>query len=435
MNASAQAASTAYTYETAAEDTAGAPRLPPTLLLFAHVEKTGGTSVRDWLQGRARKGEIDLFVPYRYARCFMLHRFHASVSATRTDRGTCGVRFVRHFDRAFHRHGGVVSRGRNASAVNWWTSRIAIEFHGDLALGFFAGRLLGSLSALRQRYAQRQGELLAFTLLREPSEHLASSFRFWPPCRDRQAALSAPARYSMQHLSPAAVERDCDLIGTYADFCAAAAGAQAGRLALLDRGMSETPQLATALQREHSVVMLASRCARLPAPTPRPDPLMAAGHPLPTTDLRRPSLATGSCERVVPVAMVALRALDLVAPTGCLGGLLRQLASRLGVDPPTIVPHRTPSSYSYPRRVLDAAQRASEVSTSVPCMYMHSDVRACTCHAFRGKCKAMQGHVCASARVHSRCTMPTCTYARACTCTGEPCRRHDSPRRRQRLSL
>ena len=114
-SASADAANAAaFSYETAALPSAvstASQQRPPALLLYGHVEKTGGTSVRDWLQRRARAGDLDLFVPYMFSACFVFTRFAAAVGATTAEIARCGgrSRFASMFDLKGPPNGGVVA--------------------------------------------------------------------------------------------------------------------------------------------------------------------------------------------------------------------------------------------------------------------------------------------------------------------------------------
>ena len=231
-SASADAANAAaFSYETAALPSTvstASQRRPPALLLYGHVEKTGGTSVRDWLQRRARAGDLDLFVPYMFSACFMFTRFAAAVGATTAEIARCGgrSRFASMFDLKGPPNGGVVGASRNASSVDWRTARIAVEFHGDPTMGTFVGRVLPNLAALRWRYADRGGTVLSMVALREPIAHLRSSFRMWPPC-SRPLISGAGTRNG-------SADAKCGpLAVSFADFAQMAEGAQAGRLALV----------------------------------------------------------------------------------------------------------------------------------------------------------------------------------------------------------
>ena len=139
---------------------ADASSRPPALLLFGHIEKTGGTSIRDWLQKRVAAGELDLFVPYMFASCYVLSRFADELGARkprsqlRSHLEKCGVRrrVDGRLDRLCKRNGCVVGRaGVNVSEVDWRAARVAVEFHGDGPLRLFASQLLPNVASLRWR--------------------------------------------------------------------------------------------------------------------------------------------------------------------------------------------------------------------------------------------------------------------------------------------
>lgn len=258
--------------------------------------------MRSWLQERAERGDIDLFVPYRFSSCFLHQRFGirlASAAAT----SSCQTLWSR-FDVSLRRNGGVVHGTRKASAVEANGSRIAIEFHAEGSLEAFAASVLPVLSPIRERYVHAGGHVIAFVLLRQPIQHLISSYRMWPPCAaDREHTA-------------------CRLARSFAAFSQGAAGAQAGRLALSDRPAGRT---ATRFRRRTG---------------------MSVDAP---------------CEPLVQAAQDTLRRVDLVAPTDCLDSLLRTLAARVGFSyhRPS---RRVPAALDYPMNVRLAARRASRMS-------------------------------------------------------------------------
>ena len=88
--------------------------------------------MRVWLQRRARAGDIDMFVAYPFARCFVLTRFPAVTGALASDGERCGRRFLEHLDAKGERGGCVAHGAGNLSAVDWRRSRVAIEFHAEV---------------------------------------------------------------------------------------------------------------------------------------------------------------------------------------------------------------------------------------------------------------------------------------------------------------
>jgi hypothetical protein len=274
-------------------------RHTPSLLLFGHVEKTGGTSVRQWMQDAVRAGHLDLFVPYRFAPCYVRRRFAAEAAAAASEHDRCGPAFWRGLDRTGARSGMAVRGTRNASDVVWRDSRIALEFHAEGSLAAFVADVLPMMPALRWRYEQEGGVALAMVLLREPVQHLLSAYRMWPPCD------KSPSR-----------RRDCRLATSFATFAEGAAGAQAGRLTL----QPGTPLRTATIFRRQSGMHV--------------------------------SAATG-CAALVRSAQSALDAVDVVAPTDCLRSVLRSVARRLQLPRPHAMPFRRPVELNFPRAVRE----------------------------------------------------------------------------------
>ena len=307
-----------YTYEGAAAPSTALRSQNPVLLLFAHIEKTGGTSVRAWLQERAHAGDIDLFVPYPLARCYVYNRFPAITGAQTAERKSCGKSFMRQMDTRGGRHGCIVSGGRNSSVVNWRRSRIAIEFHAE-SLPTFASRLLPNLKALRARYAEFGGVALTMLLWREPVHHLVSSYRMWPPCMqsprgslDNSSADGSGPGANVAVAGPSAWCTPAPL----PDFAEAAVGAQAGRLVMQPHSFTQT---LTHFGRQNGMMLSDPR----------------------------------GCHAVARPARAAVGAFDVVAPTECMQAALATVAVRMGFNrsedassslkPPHLAPTATAS--------------------------------------------------------------------------------------------
>jgi len=122
----------------------------PVLLLYYHMDKCGGSTVRAWLR---RHPSVDTF--YSHERALALFAEHADL-----------------FGEA----------NSSWSPSDWQRSTLAVEFH-DRSLHLFFTRLLPQLPALRQRYASVGGRLVSLITVREPAAQLVSIYRMWPPMR------------------------------------------------------------------------------------------------------------------------------------------------------------------------------------------------------------------------------------------------------------
>ena len=117
----------------------------PAALLFLHVEKTGGTAVRNWLerQSKGRQGRLQLVGP----ECF------ASLL-----------------------HGGRGASCDLPPPLPLNSSVTAVEYHGQKR-DFWT-----HMHASREHYRDTWGgRLLSATLVRDPLSHLLSVYRYWPP--------------------------------------------------------------------------------------------------------------------------------------------------------------------------------------------------------------------------------------------------------------
>lgn len=92
-------------------------RRAPRLLLFQHVPKTGGTSVRNVLRKMAGS-KLDLFVPHGAARCFMYHAY-GSLIGRGNESGCDGWRAGQCENATFE----------CCAVPNWRVSTIVVEFH------------------------------------------------------------------------------------------------------------------------------------------------------------------------------------------------------------------------------------------------------------------------------------------------------------------
>ena len=148
-----------------------APTASPRLLLFQHVEKTGGTSLREWLKTRAHDTARFGVVPYTSAACFLCRHRELAL---------CPV--------PCHKDGPLLRSSIHASC-DLMKSSVAVEFHASIGHALFL-RLRPYLAELRRKYAAHNGTLRTLTILREPVAHMLSVFRMWPPRMPRRTATT-----------------------------------------------------------------------------------------------------------------------------------------------------------------------------------------------------------------------------------------------------
>ena len=137
----------------------------PSLLIFFHIAKTGGTSL--------------MFVLDRLVR--PPHRLTASF---RYGRASCllGL-FPQRFPGARWQ-----PRCGSPTPPDWRHAALAVEYH-DWSSSLFTRKLRPQLGWLRAQYAAVGGRLVVATLLRDPSAHLLSWYRMAPPVA---ASMLAP---------------------------------------------------------------------------------------------------------------------------------------------------------------------------------------------------------------------------------------------------
>ena len=220
---------------------------------------------------------------------------------------------------------------------NWQTSRIAVEFH-ESSRPLFIARVLPNMERLRAAYSAMGGAPpLTAALVRAPVQHLFSAYKYY--------------------YSPA--------VEPFPQWLTRAVGLQAGLLAL--RPGSTT----------HTVTHYSSL-----SPT-----------------------ATGMENRqgcsVLPAASKVLEAIDLVAPTDCMGELLTTVVRRLrlsswhGGSAAVPVPHKTPRGL-YSHRVRNVSWQALNDSTREHVLRVADCDRTLYVEALRraraeldGKCRAV----------------------------------------------
>ena len=131
--------------------------LSGSVLLFVHIVKTGGASVRDFFAKQARNGRL-LFADYTFAHCFA--SLHADI--------------LGHAFNSSHHCSRCLSAVQHAPSLPF-----VVEFH-DTSLRLFY-RLLPLLPTLRRHLEAHGGRLLIATVLREPRSHILATYRFMAP--------------------------------------------------------------------------------------------------------------------------------------------------------------------------------------------------------------------------------------------------------------
>ena len=169
---------------------------PPALVLLYHVEKTGGSTVKDWLKrnvnpARGLSQRLDALFEYGQARCFLVSQFGGpggildgpgfTKSLSSMGQKPCDVQLVgdEPFPSGLNSVGGRVD-WRNVSEPVWRTMRVGLEFHSN-SKGEFLGAVLPRVGALRKAYAEYGGRVVTATLLREPVSQIFSAWHMWPP--------------------------------------------------------------------------------------------------------------------------------------------------------------------------------------------------------------------------------------------------------------
>ena len=145
----------------------------PSVVLLYHIEKTGGSAVMKWLK-RQTHAPSRLAAVYSYSQTSCFFALHADLFPGMEPRWRdklCG----------------------GAAPLDWRSSKVAVEFH-SYSKGFFLRSVLPALGALKRRYAEANGTVVAVTSIREPASHLLSKYRMWPPrTADRTHAVPLPA--------------------------------------------------------------------------------------------------------------------------------------------------------------------------------------------------------------------------------------------------
>lgn len=173
------------------------PRLPPTLVVLFHIEKTGGTALREWFQGYRRGSPaltrpnsgfgFDRFFEQGEYTCFRwLHPSLFKAPQRWDPHGTAKQSREAMRERCSHSDGAV--------QPDWSTGSYAFEIHGKQARDFYFASIHPHLALLRERYRAHNGSVLTLLTLREPRAHLLSSYLMWPPREPGPASLGPEDR-------------------------------------------------------------------------------------------------------------------------------------------------------------------------------------------------------------------------------------------------
>ena len=172
------------------------PQRPPSLLVFYHIPKAGGSTVREWLlrnagvRSHGLPARLDGFVRYYEARCFVCMQLARSLPGHFDD--LCGAADARRELRACREDYSKGAKRLRPAAFDllrrdWWNGgRLAVEFHGPTGESFIKG-VLPHAAALRDLYARYNGTCTLVTVVREPVDLLFSSYHMWPPRSDASA--------------------------------------------------------------------------------------------------------------------------------------------------------------------------------------------------------------------------------------------------------
>lgn len=132
----------------------------PTLLVFYHVEKTGGSAVMKWLHRMTRApARLSMLMDFTHTSCFFA--MHPALFPDR-------------------RKDWDARRCVTQAPPRWQSSAIAVEFHAYSAKRYW--RVVEpQLAAMRRQYAALNGTVVTVASFREPMAHALSVYRMWPP--------------------------------------------------------------------------------------------------------------------------------------------------------------------------------------------------------------------------------------------------------------
>ena len=182
------------------EGSLGVAGEPPKLLLLYHMEKCGGTSVKQWLSRNVRPPvawlprRLDAVIDYALAKCFLCAQWGEGSSTPLLHRPP-----LRACKRCITTKGALGATAQGAPLPQrhelpaslvadgaYERARVAVEFHAN-SKALFWSHVVPRLPALRALYAHPRlnGTVVTATVLRHPVAHLFSAFYMWPPAVER----------------------------------------------------------------------------------------------------------------------------------------------------------------------------------------------------------------------------------------------------------
>ena len=152
----------------------------PLLILFYHVEKTGGTAVMKYLHKMAnsKKGvapRLTSLMDFTHTSCF----------------------FALH-DGLFPGYKGSWDPRRctGPQKPDWRRSAVGVEFHAYTRRRYWE-ELVPVLPKLRAAYAAANGTLITLATFREPVSHVLSTYRMWPPSKRCKCGGNTVAKHAV----------------------------------------------------------------------------------------------------------------------------------------------------------------------------------------------------------------------------------------------